>query len=250
MLDDRRRTEAAIGAAQVWRYIFAFLRQALDVGFIDDGVFPGDVRSRLAAVPVEGFGDDDGLRHAPRIVTPIEREVLARAPGAIGEMRIAPYQPSGKPPGVGVEQQLVGIEAVAVLGLIGPVNAIAIELSRRNVVQITVPYIFGTFGQFDALEFAATLTVEQAKLDLLRVGGEQRKIGAPAVPACTEPRERSGGQSHASAFRYEKNGGQRRGGKIEVGHQNIQCPGFPGRPAIASALIRRVRIWNIWPPSR
>src|SRR3979490_607237 len=193
MLEDRRRTAGAIGAAQGWGYIFAFLRQALDVGFIDDGVFPGDVRSRLVAAPVEGFGDDDGLRHAPRIVTPIKREVLARTPGAIGEMRIAPYQPTGKPPGVGVEQQLVGIEAVAVLGLIGTVNAIALARSGRKAVQITMPYIFGTFGQFDALEFATTLTVEQANLDPLRVGGEQCKIGAPAVPACTEPRERSGG---------------------------------------------------------
>src|SRR3984893_7341827 len=124
MLDHGRRTKGARGAAEVWRYIIAFLRQSLDVRFVDDGVFPGDVRSCLAAGPVEGFVDDDGLRHAARIVAPIEREVLARAPGAIGEMRIAPYQPSGKPPGVGVEQQLVGIEAVAVLGFIGPVNAV------------------------------------------------------------------------------------------------------------------------------
>src|ERR1700709_2367036 len=132
MIDDRRRTEAAIGAAQVWRYVFAFLRQALDVGFIDDGVFPGDVGPHFAAAPVEGFVDNDGLRHAARIVAPVEREVLARAPGAIGEMRIAPYQPSGKPPGIGIEQQLVGVETVAVFGFIGPVNAVTVELPRRN----------------------------------------------------------------------------------------------------------------------
>ncbi len=154
--------------------------------FIDDGVFPGDVRSRLAASPVEGLVDDDGLRHAAGVVTAIERKVLARAAGAIGEMRIAPYQPSGQPPGIGIEQQLVGVEAVAVFGLIGSVNAIAIELSGRNVVQIAVPDILGALRQFDAFEFAAALTVEQAELDLLRVGGEQREIGAPAVPACTE----------------------------------------------------------------
>jgi hypothetical protein len=49
-----------------------------------------------------------------------------------------------------------------------------------------VPDVLGTLGQFDAFEFTAALTVEQAKLDLVRVGGEQREIGAPAVPACTE----------------------------------------------------------------
>src|SRR3981081_2985699 len=102
-------------------------------------------------------------------------------------MGIAPYQPSGQPPGVGVEQQLVGVEAVAVFGLVKSVNAIAIELSGRNVVQIAVPDIFGALGQFDAFELAAALTVEQAKLDLLRIGREQRKVGAPAVPACAKP---------------------------------------------------------------
>ena len=101
-------------------------------------------------------------------------------------MRVAPDQPAGQPPGIGIEQQLVGVEAVAVLGLIGPVNAIAVELPGRDVVQIAVPDVLGALRQFDALEFAAALAVEQAKLDLLRIGGEQRKVGAPAVPACAE----------------------------------------------------------------
>src|ERR1019366_1028581 len=111
---------------------------APDVRFIEDGVFPGDVGAHLTAAPVEGLIDDDGLGHAAGIIAPIEREVLARASGAISEMGIAPYQPSGKAPGIGIEQQLVGVEAVAVLGHIGSMNPIAIELSGRNVVQIAV----------------------------------------------------------------------------------------------------------------
>ena len=164
---------------------------------IDDGVFPGNVGTYLAPSPVEGLVDDYRLRHAARVVAPVEREVLARAAGAIGEMRIAPYQASGKPPGIGIEQQLVGVEAVAVLRLIGSVNAIAIELPGRYVVEVAVPDIFAALGQFDAFEFAAALIVEQAELDLFRIGGKQREIGSPAVPACTEARGRSGGQSHA-----------------------------------------------------
>jgi hypothetical protein len=163
-----------------------FLRQALDVRFIDDGVLPGDIRTNLAAPPVEAFINDNSFGHAARIVAPVEREVLARAPGAVGEMRVAPYQSSGEAPGVRIEQQLVGVEAVAVLGFIAPVNAVAIELSGRNVVQIAVPDVFGALRQFDAFELTAALRIEQAKLDLLRVGGEQRKVGAPSVPACTE----------------------------------------------------------------
>src|SRR6476659_2286326 len=117
MLDHRRRRQAAIGAAQIGRDVFAFLGQALDVRFIDDGVFPGYVRPHFAAAPVEALVDDDGLGHAAGVVAPVEREVFAGAAGTIGKMCVAPYQPSGQPLGIGVEQQLVGVEAVAVLGL-------------------------------------------------------------------------------------------------------------------------------------
>jgi hypothetical protein len=54
-------------------------------------------------------------------------------------MGVAPYQPSGQPLGIGIEQQLVGVEAVAMFGLVGPVNAITVELPGRDVVEIAVP---------------------------------------------------------------------------------------------------------------
>ena len=186
MVDHRRRRQPAIGAAQVRRDVLALLGQALDVRLVDDGVVPGDMRPDLAAAPVEGLVDHHRLGHAARIVAPVEREVLARAAGAIGEMRVAPDQPAGQPLGIGIEQQLVGVEAVAVLGLVGAVNAIAVELAGRYVVEIAVPDVFGALGQFDALEFAPALAVEQAQLDLLRIGGEQREVGPPSVPAGAE----------------------------------------------------------------
>src|SRR5205823_4561842 len=119
-------------------------------------------------------------------------------------MCVAPDQPPGEPLGVRIEQELVGIEAVAVLGLIRAVNAVAVELPGRNVIEVAVPDVLAALGKFDALELAPALAVEQAKLDLLRVGGEQRKVGAPAVPACTEAREGSGRQTHALAFGTRK----------------------------------------------
>ena len=185
MVDHRRRAQPAIGAAPARRDVVALLRQALDVGLVDDGVFPGDVRPYLAAAPVEGLVDHDRLRHAAGIVAAVKGKILARAPRAIAEMRVAPHQPAGDPLGIGIEQQLVGVEAVAALGRIGAVDAIAIELPGRDVVEIAVPDVLVALGQFDPLEFAAALAVEQAKLDLLRIGREQRKVGAPSVPACT-----------------------------------------------------------------
>src|SRR5690348_2466469 len=191
MFDHGGGGEATIGTAQIRRYVLSRLRQTLDVGFINDGVFPADVRTHFPAIPMAGFIDDHRLRHAPRIVAPIEGKVCARAAGAIAEMGIAPDKPPGKPPCIGIEQQLVGVEAMAAFGLVGPVNAIAVELPGRNVVQIAMPDILTSLRQFDPLELAAALGVEQTKFDLLRVGREQREIGTPPVPACTEPSWRS-----------------------------------------------------------
>ena len=138
-------------------------------------------------------------------------------------MRVAPDQPPRKPLGIGVEQQLVGVEAVAVLGLVGAMHAIAVELAGRDVVEIAVPDVLGALRQLDALEFAAALAVEQAQLDLLRVGGEQREIGAASVPACAEACGRSGSQAHRSAFRNEEDRGERRNGEAELGHCRRTC---------------------------
>src|SRR6185312_9236596 len=111
--------------------------------------------------------------------------------------------------------------AMAVLRLIGAVHAIAVELSRRHVVEIAVPDVLATFGQLDALEFAATLAVEQAQLDLGGVGGKQGKIGPPAVPACTEARIGSGGQAHVLVFGYQEYRCQRRDSETELGHELV-----------------------------
>src|SRR4051812_30859106 len=75
-------------------------------------------------------------------------------------------------------------------------HAVAVELAGRDVVEIGVPDILGALRQLDALEFAAALHVEEAQLDLLRVGGEQREIGTASVPACAEACRRSSSQAH------------------------------------------------------
>ena len=83
---------------------------------------------------------------------------------------------------VRIEQQLVGVEAVAVLGLVGAVDAVAVELAGADVGHIAVEDLVGIFGQRDPLDFLAAVLVEQAELDLGGVGGEDREIGPLAVP--------------------------------------------------------------------
>ena len=85
--------------------------------------------------------DDDALRHSARVIPSIERQIGPRAAGAIAEMGIAPDDAPGQLLGIGIDEQLVRVEAEAALGFIAAVNPIAIELTGRDVVQIAVPDI-------------------------------------------------------------------------------------------------------------
>src|SRR5215472_10486376 len=87
--------------------------------------------------------------------------------------------------GVGVEQQLVRIEAMAVARVVWAVHAVGIDRARPCLGQIAVPYLVGVLGKFDAFEFGAPRVVEQAELDLGGVGGEQREIDTKPVPCRT-----------------------------------------------------------------
>ena len=88
--------------------------EAAHVRFVDDGVGPRHVGRPIVA-PVEAVVDDDGLRHARRAVAPVEGEIGARRVHAVAEQRIGPAQLAGDAPRVGIEQQLVRVEAMAVL---------------------------------------------------------------------------------------------------------------------------------------
>ena len=169
MIDYGGGRQPTEGAAPGGRYILALLRQPLDVRFIDDGVLPRDRRLALLA-PGECFVDHDGLRHAARVVAPVEGQVGARAAGAIAEMRVAPDQTAREPLGVWIDQEFVEVEAESPLGLVGAMNAVAVELTRRDVVQIAMPDVVGALRQRDALDLAPAIVVEQAKFDLSSIG--------------------------------------------------------------------------------
>ena len=83
--------------------------------------------------------------------------------------------------GIGVEQQLVMIEAMPRLRVVGPVDAVAVELAGPRVRQVAVPDLVGVLGQHDPLELALAAGIEQAELDLLGVGAEQGEVDAPAI---------------------------------------------------------------------
>jgi hypothetical protein len=60
----------------------------------------------------------------------------------------------------------MGVEAEPAFGLIAAVNAVTIELSRPDIVQVAVPDILSSLRQGDAFDFAAAVAIEEAELDL------------------------------------------------------------------------------------
>src|ERR1700747_803649 len=202
MIDHRGCRKAAVCTAPGGRHILAKLSQPLDVGFVDDRVWPGDRRAAFFT-PCECLVDDPALRHSTRVVASVEREVGSRAAGAIPEMRVAPDESARELLGIGIDEQLVRIEAQSALGMISAVNPVTVELSRRDIIEVAVPDILGAFRQRDALDLAASMAVEQAKLDLFGVCRKQREIASAPVP-CGSPRMPRAGRNHTTAPEREK----------------------------------------------
>src|SRR5689334_8205333 len=102
-------------------------------------------------------------------------------PDAITEMRVAPFDLALDVPGVWLDEQLVRVEAVAALGLVRAVHAIAVEQAGARFGQIAVPRVVRAFLQLDSLQLAAAGAVEDAELDFFGVLGEEGEVDAFAV---------------------------------------------------------------------
>jgi hypothetical protein len=80
-------------------------------------------------------------------------------------MRRVPLDRADETLCIGIEQQLVGIEPVAVCRLIGAMHPVGVDGSRLRVRQIAVPDLVGELRKFDAFEFGLPGLVKQAQLD-------------------------------------------------------------------------------------
>ena len=120
----------------------------------------------------------------------VEAEIAVGMADGVAEQRFRPFQLAHQLFGVGVDEQLVGVEAMTVLRVVGPVHAIAIDLTGVGVGQVAVPDLVGVLGQFDALDLGFTAGIEQAQLHFGGVCGKDGEIHAQAVPG--RPRGRAG----------------------------------------------------------
>src|SRR6185437_7475364 len=102
------------------------------------GVDPGHARGAVV-LPVELLVGDDALGYAGGTVTPIEGQIGARGGQPVTEQRIRPAQRTGECARIGIDQQLVGVVAMATLRLVGTVRAQPIELPHSDTGDVTVP---------------------------------------------------------------------------------------------------------------
>src|SRR4051812_26923984 len=158
--DDLCIRQSRIGTPDPLRDARVLPGESLDVQFIDDGSLPWRLWTTVAP-PGECRIDHPRLQHEFGTVALIERQVV---PGFhyVTEQSRVPRQLSDDLPGIGIEQELVRIEAMTAERLVRSVYPESIHGARPCVRQITVPDLVGVFWEGDALRLTFVTLVEQA----------------------------------------------------------------------------------------
>ena len=185
VIDNVLVRQSGVSALQLRRHGRVPHRVSADMGLVENRAFPWNAR-RLGIAPGESRIDHPALRHACGAVAPVERQVVARRADPVAEMGIGPAHMADQRLGVGVEQKLVGIEAVTGSRLIRSMDAVAIHGSRPRIGQIAVPDLVGIFRQNHPLQLAPAVPIEQAQLDLGGVSGEESEVHSQAIPGSAQ----------------------------------------------------------------
>src|SRR4051812_7587316 len=99
------------------------LGEALYVGLVDDGLVPGPVR-RAVVSPVKEAVDNDTEWDGAGIVLVVKGQVCLGVANFVAEDGRLPVEMTAEGAGVGVAEELVGVEAQALAGFVGTVSAI------------------------------------------------------------------------------------------------------------------------------
>ena len=172
VIDDIAGAHPRVGATDALRHGGVQPGEAAHVGFIDDGMVPRDALAAGFLLPVEVGVHHHTLGYERRTVALVEAQVVVLGADGVAEARRVPFQLAEVPPRIGVEQQLVGVEAVPVLRLVGAVHAKAVDGARADALNVAMPDFIGVFGQGNALNLALARGIEQADL---HPGGMRRK---------------------------------------------------------------------------
>ena len=191
VLERRLRREPGIRAANVLAHIRMTLRESLDVHLVDRDLVPR-MLGRPVVLPVEPGIDDDALGDGAHIVLPVHVQVRVVCTARdIGED--IPGVPVDRPLDrlrVGIDQQLVRVEAVAGDRVVRAVDTVPVPLAGADTRDVAVPVERFALALLDAR--LVVLRVEETELDALGVLGEEREVRTVSVPRRAE-RERLAG---------------------------------------------------------
>ena len=180
VLDHGGVRQGGVCAPFITRHLLHQLCEPLGMRLVDDCIAPRHARP-LVPRPVECGAGNDGLGHRRRRIATVEGQILAARRHAIGVKRVGPPQIAGDLLGIWIEQQLVGVEPMAVLRLVAPVRTKTVDQPRSRTGQVAVPHLISPFGQLEPRQFLATRFVENAQIDLVRIGGKDGEINPQPV---------------------------------------------------------------------
>ena len=192
VLDHGGVADRGVGPADVLGNAGMQLREPLDVRLVEHRVVVAVARGAIF-LPLEERIRHDRLHDMRGGVL---RVALLRVSERIREARGRPVDRPFVGLGVGIQQELAGIAAMAVRRVVGPVHAIAVALPGLGAREIGVPDERVLLGHRDARLRA--VTVEQAELDALRDLREEREIRPRAVVARAERIRDAGPDLHAA----------------------------------------------------
>ncbi|OIQ64858.1 hypothetical protein GALL_535890 [mine drainage metagenome] len=180
VIQHRLAGKAKVGAAQAGINAGMGGGQAFDMRLVDHRAVERVVGVAVCA-PVIGGIHHHRFRHGEGAVAGVERQIGARAAKAVAHHGVRPFQPPVKLLGIGVDQQLVGVEAVARLWLVGAMRAKAVAGAGGQALHIHMPDVAVAVAKRQAGEFLATVVRKQAKLDLAGIGGKDGEVDALTV---------------------------------------------------------------------
>ncbi len=157
-------------------------RQAADVGLVEHRAVKGRAEPRVVA-PVEAGIDDHAQGHAPRVALG-HLQIAVLAAELVGEQAFFPRLDPIDRLGVGIEEEVVRVEAQPPLRLVGAGDTVSIALPRPQLVDVRVPDERRGVAEGDARLVAGV--VEEAEIDAGSVLGVDGEIDALAVPRRAE----------------------------------------------------------------
>ena len=116
--------------------------EALDVSLVDHGQVPRRAERPIVA-PGEGGVHDDALGNEGSAVALVSREVRVRVADPVPEDRVAPLDRPGNGLGIGIEQHLPRVEAMARGGFVRAVDAVSVVQTGPPLGEVRVPDLIG-----------------------------------------------------------------------------------------------------------